>query len=160
MVPSLRVVGKDLSLKLNHRQSKKARGRKLKGDKEQRLLTLWEFDRECDDSLFSQRIVDCEGGETNLQSVLMKEFFSEVSTADIQREKNRARELRRSEWWKRKRASGICHYCRCRVPPADLTMDHLIPLVRGGKSTKGNLVPACKDCNTKKKYDLPWEWES
>ncbi len=38
-------------------------------------------------------------------------------------------------------------------------MDHLVPLVRGGKSSKGNLVPACKDCNNKKKYALPWEWE-
>ena len=36
-------------------------------------------------------------------------------------------------------------------------MDHLIPLVRGGKSTKGNLVAACKTCNSKKKYSLPWE---
>ena len=36
-------------------------------------------------------------------------------------------------------------------------MDHLVPLVRGGKSTKGNIVPACKDCNNKKKYVLPWE---
>lgn len=88
----------------------------------------------------------------------MKTFFSDVSTADIQREKNRARELRRSEWWKRKRASGICYYCQQHFPPTELTMDHLIPLVRGGKSTKGNLVPACKECNNKKKYALPWEW--
>ena len=90
----------------------------------------------------------------------MKGFLPEVSTADIQREKNRARELRRSEWWKRRRAAGVCYYCQRRVLPAELTMDHLIPLVRGGKSTKGNLVPACKECNSKKKYTLPWEWES
>jgi 5-methylcytosine-specific restriction endonuclease McrA len=90
----------------------------------------------------------------------MKEFFIEVSTADIQREKNRARELRRSEWWKRKRAAGVCFYCQRRFPPEELTMDHLIPLVRGGRSTKGNLVPACKECNSKKKYALPWEWEN
>jgi 5-methylcytosine-specific restriction endonuclease McrA len=38
-------------------------------------------------------------------------------------------------------------------------MDHLIPVVRGGKSVQGNLVPACKDCNSKKKYLLPAEWE-
>jgi 5-methylcytosine-specific restriction protein A len=38
-------------------------------------------------------------------------------------------------------------------------MDHVVPLTRGGKSTKGNLVPACKDCNNKKKYFLPIEWE-
>jgi 5-methylcytosine-specific restriction endonuclease McrA len=90
----------------------------------------------------------------------MKPFYSEVHTADIQREKNRARELRRSEWWQRKRAAGICHYCQQRFSPAELTMDHLVPLVRGGKSTKGNLVPACKECNSKKKYALPWEWEN
>jgi 5-methylcytosine-specific restriction endonuclease McrA len=40
-----------------------------------------------------------------------------------------------------------------------LTMDHLVPLSRGGKSKKGNLVPACKECNSKKKYLLPIEWE-
>jgi 5-methylcytosine-specific restriction endonuclease McrA len=89
----------------------------------------------------------------------MKTFLSDVSTAEIQHEKNRARELRRSEWWKRKRASGLCHYCQQRFSPTDLTMDHLVPLARGGKSTKGNIVPACQACNTKKKYALPWEEE-
>ena len=49
----------------------------------------------------------------------MKEFLTEISTADIQREKNRARELRRSEWWKRKRAAGVCFYCQRRFPPAE-----------------------------------------
>ena len=38
-------------------------------------------------------------------------------------------------------------------------MDHLVPLVRGGRSTKGNLVPACKECNTAKKQRLAFEWE-
>ena len=38
-------------------------------------------------------------------------------------------------------------------------MDHLVPLVRGGKSTKGNLAPACKRCNNQKKSLLPVEWE-
>jgi 5-methylcytosine-specific restriction endonuclease McrA len=38
-------------------------------------------------------------------------------------------------------------------------MDHVVPLVRGGKSKKGNLVAACKECNNKKKYLLPLEWE-
>ena len=39
-------------------------------------------------------------------------------------------------------------------------MDHIVPVVRGGKSKKGNLVPACKDCNNKKKHMLPIEWEA
>jgi len=38
-------------------------------------------------------------------------------------------------------------------------MDHVLPLSRGGKSRKGNIVPACKECNNNKKYLLPIEWE-
>jgi len=38
-------------------------------------------------------------------------------------------------------------------------MDHLVPLSRGGRSTKGNVVPACKRCNTGKKQNLAFEWE-
>jgi len=38
-------------------------------------------------------------------------------------------------------------------------MDHIIPLIRGGKSTKNNIVAACKSCNSKKKYLLPIEWD-
>lgn len=29
----------------------------------------------------------------------------------------------------------------------------------GGRSTKGNVVPACKACNTAKRQMLPLEWE-
>ena len=29
-------------------------------------------------------------------------------------------------------------------------MDHVVPLARGGKSTKGNTVPACIEYNHKK----------
>ena len=85
-------------------------------------------------------------------------FLSDVSEEEIRRERQKARELRATQWWKRKRASGVCHHCGEKFPPDELTMDHLVPLVRGGKSTKGNLVPACKECNNKKKYALPWEW--
>jgi O-acetyl-ADP-ribose deacetylase (regulator of RNase III) len=38
-------------------------------------------------------------------------------------------------------------------------MDHILPVIRGGKSTKGNVVPSCKKCNREKKYLLPFEME-
>ena len=38
-------------------------------------------------------------------------------------------------------------------------MDHVVPLIRGGRSVKNNVVPACKDCNNKKKHSLPLEWD-
>ena len=36
-------------------------------------------------------------------------------------------------------------------------MDHVVPLARGGKSNKGNIVPCCKSCNNDKKYLTPAE---
>lgn len=77
----------------------------------------------------------------------------------IAREKAKARALRKTHWWQRKIAPGICYYCGNRVGPQNLTMDHIVPLSRGGRSSKGNIVPACKDCNNKKKWMLPLEWE-
>ncbi|HET8579131.1 MAG TPA: HNH endonuclease [Methylomirabilota bacterium] len=86
-------------------------------------------------------------------------FIPESDDATIRREKARARELRRSAWWKRRIAAGVCHYCGRRVGARALTLDHLVPLIRGGRSVRGNMVPACKDCNNRKQSLLPWEWE-
>jgi len=79
---------------------------------------------------------------------------------DVKRERRKARDLRQTQWWKRRCAKGQCHYCGRRIPAAELTMDHIVPIARGGRSTKGNVVPACKSCNTKKKQLLPMEWEA
>jgi 5-methylcytosine-specific restriction endonuclease McrA len=43
-----------------------------------------------------------------------------------------------------------CVYCGEHFPPAELTLDHVQPRVRGGDSSEGNLVTACKACNTLK----------
>jgi len=93
------------------------------------------------------------------QTMANSDFLIEVDDAFLRREKGKARELRHSQWWKNKRGGGICHYCGGRFPARELTMDHLVPLVRGGKSVKSNLVPSCKPCNGKKKYLLPTEWQ-
>jgi len=82
-----------------------------------------------------------------------------VGEEDIRREKEKARRLRQSAWWMRKIQKGVCHYCQGQVGREHLTMDHVVPLSRGGKSSKGNIVPACKTCNNKKKYLLPIEWD-
>ena len=83
-----------------------------------------------------------------------------IDDAVLRRERRKARELRQSQWWKRRCAKGVCHYCQRPTPARELTMDHVVPLVRGGRTTKGNVVPACKDCNNRKKSLLPMEWES
>ena len=51
-----------------------------------------------------------------------------------------------------KRDNHQCVYCGT---GRDLTLDHVIPKSRGGKSTWTNLVAACKTCNAKKGDQSP-----
>jgi len=90
----------------------------------------------------------------------MDDFFSfGIDDSFIRAERQKARALRKTRWWQQKTSSGTCHYCGRKVGIKNLTMDHVIPLSRGGRSTKGNLVPCCKQCNTAKQSDLPTELE-
>lgn len=43
--------------------------------------------------------------------------------------------------------SNLCAYCAEKKP---LTMDHIIPLSKGGEHDIDNIVPACKSCNSGK----------
>jgi 5-methylcytosine-specific restriction protein A len=72
----------------------------------------------------------------------------------IKRERAKAKTLRDSQWWRQQIGNGICYHCGQRFSKELLTMDHLVPVARGGKSTKGNCVVACKDCNSKKGHKL------
>lgn len=86
----------------------------------------------------------------------MEDWFDmRVDPAQIAKERAKARELRRTNWWQAQIQKGVCHYCGGKFPPSELTMDHIVPLSRGGHSTKGNIVPCCKACNSNKKYTMP-----
>lgn len=66
--------------------------------------------------------------------------FAEVTPAQWRRELNRH--------------DGKCVYCG---QPAT-TVDHVIPLCKGGRHAIGNLVPACTHCNSSKSGLLLSEW--
>ena len=87
------------------------------------------------------------------------QLFEDIPDEQLRREREKARELRRSQWWRNRIATGLCHYCEKTFAPAELTLDHVVPLVRGGRSTRGNCVAACKVCNTRKRDLLPTEWQ-
>ena len=75
----------------------------------------------------------------------------------VKRERQRARELRQTDWWRAQLQKGVCHYCGQNVGAANLTMDHVIPVARGGRSVRSNCVPCCKACNNAKKATTPAE---
>lgn len=78
-----------------------------------------------------------------------------VDPKRLRQEREKAKKLRKSSWWIQRLQAGKCHYCELQFKPSELTMDHIVPLARGGKSNPGNIVPACKECNSKKKLDTP-----
>lgn len=82
-----------------------------------------------------------------------------ISTdAHVRQEKERARELRKSRWWQTLIAKASCYYCRSELAAEEVTMDHVVPMTQGGRSTPGNIVPACKDCNNLKRDMTAVEW--
>jgi 5-methylcytosine-specific restriction protein A len=80
----------------------------------------------------------------------MSDWYIAAPPEHQKREKAKARELRISNWWKQQLGKGLCYYCQLKFAPKDLTMDHVIPIARGGKSSKNNCVPCCKACNSRK----------
>ena len=48
------------------------------------------------------------------------------------------------------RDNGICGICKTRVPLHEVTLDHIIPLVKGGEHSKQNIQLAHRSCNSAK----------
>jgi 5-methylcytosine-specific restriction endonuclease McrA len=55
------------------------------------------------------------------------------------------------------RDGNRCQYCGHRFSSSELSLDHVIPLSRGGSSTWENVVCACLACNVKKGNRTPHE---
>lgn len=45
---------------------------------------------------------------------------------------------------------GECFYCGCPLDSSSFTKDHIVPRRQGGISSKNNLAPCCKSCNSSK----------
>ena len=40
-----------------------------------------------------------------------------------------------------------CFWCHCKLSENQLTIDHIIPISKGGSNNLENLLPACFPCN-------------
>lgn len=56
--------------------------------------------------------------------------------------------------WKRQQRR--CSYC----PALATTIDHVVPLLRGGTNFEGNLAPCCLSCNSRKNARFLTEWRA
>lgn len=84
----------------------------------------------------------------------MKNWYEiNIEEKDIKKERDIARKLKKTSWWQEKLNKGICYYCGEKFTKDKLTMDHIVPIARGGKSTKSNIVASCKNCNKNKGLD-------
>lgn len=50
-----------------------------------------------------------------------------------------------------------CQYCQKVFPVKDLTLDHVVPVVHGGRTAWSNIVSSCMPCNQKKGSRTPAE---
>ena len=83
---------------------------------------------------------------------LVDELFMPAGSQHIKKEREKARLLKKTCWWREKLEKGLCYHCGNAFSPRDLTMDHLTPLVHGGKTGKNNVVVSCKKCNSEKSF--------
>jgi hypothetical protein len=55
------------------------------------------------------------------------------------------------------RDKQICAYCAQHHSESELTVEHILPVSRGGKQLWTNVVTACRSCNTRKGNRTPEE---
>jgi 5-methylcytosine-specific restriction endonuclease McrA len=95
----------------------------------------------------------------NREKILAKNALWEKNHPEVKALKNALRKARkrnapvndlsRTQWQEIKAHYGQrCFYCGRKMQR--LTMDHIIPLSKGGSHTASNIVPACLSCNSRK----------
>lgn len=60
--------------------------------------------------------------------------------------------IRRQDWEDLKKSNDHkCIFCKKSEPDIRLTMDHIVPMSKGGKNILANIQPLCRSCNCSKK---------
>ena len=90
-------------------------------------------------SWYDDWVVRSARWETRVPAVLMLKEY--------QKTKNYARLSKRNVFL---RDRYVCQYCGINIKHSEATLDHVLPLSLGGKSSWTNLSTACKPCNYRK----------
>jgi 5-methylcytosine-specific restriction endonuclease McrA len=107
-------------------------------------------------TLFFQGKVDVvEEYDEEIRGVSMS-----IQKPSVVRLKTYARQERRVRFSREnvfRRDKYKCMYCGCIGTAKTLTMDHVVPRSKGGKTSWDNIVSCCRPCNAKKAAKTPEE---
>jgi 5-methylcytosine-specific restriction endonuclease McrA len=106
------------------------------------------------DEMFKQTMLHSARQYSNNRYATDKEFRK---AEQVRKQLRRATGSLTIEQWHDicKRYDYSCAYCGS---PHNLTMDHVVPISKGGKTTSDNVIPACISCNSSKKDKDMLEW--
>ena len=108
-------------------------------------------------------VLACKGAAEVLEdsSRVLHTDKMDIPVPNVIRLKNYRRVPRQTRSVSRKgimlRDGFTCQYCEARLPGAELTLDHVTPRSRGGRSVWENLVACCFPCNNRKGNRTPQE---
>ena len=75
----------------------------------------------------------------------------EISPEKVKRNGNRGQRAKR----RMLKAKPFCHWCGMKLTAETATLEHIIPLKRGGLDHHNNMALACKSCNEKRGHNMP-----
>lgn len=90
--------------------------------------------------------------------VTVADAIAATSNPPINKLHRRTRERKRSyKSAKRRllRKDSSCYWCEKILDSTSATLDHLIPLSKGGTNGSDNFVLACEDCNKNRRNNMP-----
>jgi 5-methylcytosine-specific restriction endonuclease McrA len=74
-----------------------------------------------------------------------------VNARHNRRAKTKGQKVTLEQWMAIKEQQHFrCYWCKQKFEDKELTMDHVIPLSKGGLHDEGNIVAACRSCNLSK----------